>query len=87
MGTTITGASKWSNYTLTCIPPAESGLPPMTSLFTTSGAHTLNGLAPATFYSCSVFTNMYGNSPPATVSAMTEDGGMCISTISYLDQL
>ena len=69
------------NYTLTCIPPAESGLPPMTSVFTISGAHTLNGLAPATLYSCSVFaTNIYGNGSPATVSAMTEDGGMCINT-------
>ena len=64
------------NYTLTCIPPAKSGLPPLVSVFTTSGAHTLNGLTPATSYACSVFaTNVYGNSPPANVSAMTEDGG------------
>ena len=60
------------NYTLTCIPPAESGLPPMTFAFTTAGAHTLNGLTPATLYACSVFaTNPYGNSPPANISAMT----------------
>ena len=60
-------------------PPAESGIPPMTSMFKTSGAHTLNGLTPATTYSCSVFaTNIYGSAPPATVSAITEDGGMCI---------
>ena len=65
------------NYTLTCIPPAESGLPPLISMFTTAGAHTLNGLTPATLYSCAVFaTNIYGNGLPATVSAMTEDGGM-----------
>ena len=65
------------NYTLTCIPPAESSLPPVVSVFTTAGAHTLNGLTPATLYSCSVFaTNVYGNSPPANISAMTEDGGM-----------
>ena len=58
----------------------------MTSVFTTSGAHTLNGLTPAPTYSCSVFaTNMSG--PPATVSAMTEDGGMCINTISCLHWL
>lgn len=70
------------NYTLTCTPPAESGIPPMTSVFTTPGAHTLNGLTPATTYSCSVFaTNIYGSGPPATVSAMTEDGGMCINLV------
>ena len=68
------------NYTLTCIPPAESGIPPMTSVFTTAGARTRSGLAPAALYSCSVFaTNIYGNGPPATVSVMTEDGGMCIN--------
>ena len=67
------------NYTLTCIPPAESSLPPMISVFTTAGAHTLNGLAPATLYDCSVFaTNLFGNGPPANISAMTEDGGMSI---------
>ena len=67
------------NYTLTCIPPSESGLPPVTSVFTTSGAHTLNDLTPATLYSCSVFaTNIYANSPPANISAVTEDGGMSI---------
>ena len=64
------------NYTLTCIP--GSGLPPLVSVFTTAGVYTLNGLTPATSYACSVFaTNVYGNSPPANVSAMTEDGGMC----------
>ena len=42
------------NYTLTCIPPAESSLPPVISVFTTSGAHTLNDLTPETLYSCSV---------------------------------
>ena len=67
------------NYTLTCTPPAESGIPPMTSVFTTAGAHILNGLTPATLYACSVFaTNLFGNSPPANVSAMTEDGGMIV---------
>ena len=65
------------NYTLTCILPAESGLPPVISVFTTAGAHTLNGLTPATLYSCDVFaTNVYGNGPPANISAVTEDGGM-----------
>ena len=64
------------NYTLTCIPPAEYSLPPVISVFTTSGAHTLNGLTPATLYSCSLFaTNLYGNGQPANISAMTEDGG------------
>ena len=67
------------NYTLTCIPTAESGLPSKMFVFTTAGAHTLNGLAPATLYSCAVFaTNIYGNSPPANISAVTEDGGMSI---------
>ena len=67
------------NYTFTCIPPAESSLPPVISVFTTAGAHTLNGLAPATLYACSVFaTNVYGNGPPAIISAMTEDGGMIV---------
>ena len=67
------------NYTLTCIPPAESGLPSVISVFTTAGAHTLNGLTPAALYACSVFaTNLFGSSPPATVSAMTEDGGMIV---------
>ena len=63
-----------------CLPfPAESGLPPMTSMFTTAGAQTLNGLTPATRYACSVLaTNLYGNSPPANISAMTEDGCMSI---------
>ena len=65
------------NYTLICIPPAESSLPPVISVFTTAGARTLSGLAPATLYSCSLCaTNLYGNGPPANISAMTEDGGM-----------
>ena len=43
----------------------------------TANIHTLNGLAPATPYSCSVFaTNLYGSGPPANISAMTADGGM-----------
>ena len=64
------------NYTVTCVP--GSGLPPLVSVFTTAGTHTLNGLTPATSYACSVLaTNLYGNSPPANVSALTEDGGMC----------
>ena len=47
------------NYTLTCIPPAESSLPPVVSVFMTSGAHILNGLTHATLYACSVFaTNL-----------------------------
>ena len=76
------------NYTLTCIPPAQSGLPPMTSVFTTAGAHTLSGLAPATLYSCSVFaTNLYGNGPLATVFAITEDGGMCMNSYHFLSRL
>ena len=49
------------------------------SVFMTAGTHTLNGLTPATLYGCVVFaTNLYGNSPPANISAMTEDGGMCM---------
>ena len=73
------------NYTLTCIPPAESGIPPVISVFTTSGAHTLNGLTPATLYSCSVFaTNVYGNGPPVNISAMTEDGGMFILLCDFV---
>ena len=68
------------NYTLTCIPPADSGLQPLISVFTTAGAHTLNGLMPATLYACSVFaTNLYGHSPPAIVSAMTDGRSMCIA--------
>ena len=67
------------NYTLTCTPPAESGLSPLVSVFMTAGTHTLNGLTPATLYSCAVSaTNFYGDSPPANISAMTEGGGMCI---------
>ena len=65
------------NYTLTCI--SELGLPPLVAVYMTAGTYTLNGLTPATVYACSVFaTNLYGDSPPANVSAMTEDGGMCI---------
>jgi len=46
-------------------------------VFTTANIHTLNGLAPATLYSCSVFaTNLYGSGPPANIFAMTADGGM-----------
>ena len=61
------------NYTLTCIPPADSGLQPLISVFTTAGAHTLNGLMAATLYDCSVFAaNFYGHSQPANVSAMTD---------------
>ena len=73
------------NYTLTCIPPAESGLPPLVSEFTTSGVHTLNGLTPATSYACSLFaTNLYGNGPAANVSARTEDGGMFILLCDFV---
>ena len=61
------------NYTLTCIPPADSDLQPLISVFTTAGAHTLNGLMAATLYDCSVFAaNLYGHSQPANVSAMTD---------------
>ena len=68
------------NYTLTCISPADSGLRPLISVFTTAGAHTLNGLMPATLYACSVFAaNLYGHSPPANVSAMTDGRSMCIA--------
>ena len=67
------------NYTLTCTPPAESGLSRMTSVFMTAGTHTLIGLTPATLHGCSVLaTNHFGSSPPANISAVTEDGGMCI---------
>ena len=38
------------NYTLTCTPPAESGLSHMTSVFMTAGTHTLIGLTPATLH-------------------------------------
>ena len=66
------------HYTLICMPPAESGLHPLITVFTTAGIHTLNSLTPATVYACSVFaTNLYGNSPTANVFTMTEDGGMC----------
>ena len=42
-------------------------------MFTTAGAHTLNGLMAATLYDCSVFAaNFYGHSQPANVSAMTD---------------
>ena len=57
------------NYMFTCIPRAESGIPPMTFVFMTAGTHTLNGLTPATLYACFVFpTNVYGNGPLTKIS-------------------
>ena len=77
------------NYTVTCMPPATSGLSPLVSVFMTAGTHTLNGLTPATLYGCVVLaTNLYGNSPPVNISATTKDGGMCMwwhfSELMYL---